>query len=694
MTRSVNVSYPGSTLFPHLLSPIAVGPVNLRNRVVLLPTGTGYTNRGCVEPEDIAYHTRRAEGGVGLIITGGTAAVPSSQTRSRGFVEAYNPDVIPGFRRRSDAVHREGARLFGQLFDLGRNQAAEMMTAVPLGPSPFRSPGHRFAPMTMGEQDIAAWVEAFAAAAANLVKGGYDGIEVHAAHSYLLAQFLSPATNHRDDGYGRGHAGRARLLLEAVHAVRRAAGAKMVVGVRLSVDDETTGGTTLADCLETVEALEKQTDVDYLSLAVGVLGSYVKDSSATEGVALERIATVKAATRLPVIASQRIRRPEQAERALRLHQADLIGLARALIADPDWLAKARQGEPERIRLCLGDMQDCRVHLSGGLRCIANPSVGRETEIPDAGPPWIPGKRQTARHNRVVVIGGGPAGLECARRAAELGHAVVLYEQAAEVGGQLKLADQVASRRDVGDLVRYLAGELRFLGVTVHLSTPITAAEASALGADALLVIAAGATGGPLAGGLWPGFAEGARAGSPGPAARTARVWDVLTGSLQAEPGERVVLLDDGTGDWPMITALDLLAQQGCLVTAITPGASIFRSVPSESIAGVQARLRALSVRWMSGTLDLTLTTEGVRFRQLGTDELITVKADRVIAETGRVPLDELWRQLRDAGCDVAVLGDCLTPRTVGNAMGDAMSLARSVFRNEITGRSHMMGRTR
>jgi len=673
---------PARTNFPYLLSPLPVGPVTVRNRVVLLPTGTGYTNRGRVEAEDIAYNARRAAGGAGLIITGGTAAAATSQTRSRGFIEAYDPDVLPGVRRRADAVHAEGALIFGQLFDLGRNQAADMMTTVPLGPSAARSPAHRFSPMTMGRQDIAAWTETFAAAAANFARGGYDGIEVHAAHSYLLAQFLSPATNHRDDEYGGDHDGRARLLLETVRAVRRAVGSKVAVGVRLSADDEIRAGTTPADCLETVAALEQHTDVDYLSLAVGVLGGYVKDSSAPEGVALDRIATVKAATRLPVLASQRIRRPEQAEQALRDGQADLIGLARALIADPDWVAKARRGEPDRIRLCLGDMQDCRVHLSGGLRCIVNAGVGRETEPPDGGRFRIPAGRAAGPRRRVVVVGGGPAGLESARRAAEQGLSVRLLEQSDRLGGQVPLAAKPGWRRDLGDLIRYLETELRVLGVEVELGRPVTAGEAEQLGADALLVIATGATGSPLS----------AAAADAASAAAATRVWDVLTGTADVRRGERVLVIDDGTGDWPLITALDALAGSGCQVTAVTSAASIVRSVPSESQAGVQARLRALGVRWICGAADVSRTAEGARFRRVGTEELTDIAADRVITETGRMAVDQLWRSLRDRDFDVAAVGDCVTPRTIGNAVGDALTLERSVLAQATAGRPGLNAR--
>jgi 2,4-dienoyl-CoA reductase (NADPH2) len=281
---------------------------------------------------------------------------------------------------------------------------------------------------------------------------------------------------------------------------------------------------------------------------------------------------------------------------------------------------------------------------------------------------------------VVVVGGGPAGLESARRAAEQGHSVRLLEQSDQLGGQVPLAAKPGWRRDLGDLIRYLETELRVLGVEVELGSPVTAGEAEQLGADALLVIATGATGSPLP------AADGASA------AAATRVWDVLTGTADVKRGERVLVIDDGTGDWPLITALDLLAGQGCQVTAVTSAASIVRSIPSESQAGVQARLRALGVRWMCGAADVSRTAEGVRFRRVGTEELADIAADRVITETGRTAVDQLWRSLRDRDFDVAAVGDCVTPRTIGNAVGDALTLERSVLAQATAGRPELNAR--
>jgi len=645
----------GGRPFPRLLSPFRLGEVTLRNRVVNLPQGTAYTNRGRVEDEDTYYNERRAKGGVGLIITGGTAANVSSQTRSRGFIEAYDPDSVPGFRRRSEVVHGHGTHIIGQIFNLGRLQAAETMTATPIAPSALRSDDFRYAPMAMGHRQIAEVIEGFRLSATHLVAGGYDGVEIHGAHGYLLAQFLSAVTNRRDDAYGGDLAGRNRLLVEVLQAVRAAVGDDFIVGVRLSVDDEEEGGTNPSECQATLERLRQAVKLDYVSLAVGVRGGYVKDSTIDEGVALERIATIKAGTPVPVIASQRIRRPEQAEAALAAGQADLIGLARPLTADPDWVAKAQRGESHRIRVCVGDLQDCRSHLTGGLRCIVNPDVGREVVLRLASPE----ARKPRASLAVAIIGGGPAGLEAARRSCESGHSVTLYEAGSALGGQVLMAARAHGRAELADLIRFQTTELQILGAKVLFDNPVEQADAAALDAD-VVIVATGAVGAPI--GLRPADST---------AAPIRSVWDVLADSSPDPATGRVVLIDDGTGDWPMITAAELLSDKGNEVTIVTPGASVTRSLPSESVAGLRRHLQHRSIQWMVGARHVTLGADYVVFRRDGTDERVTLPFDAVVVETGRIPNDRPWRSKADDLDGIYIVGDCLTPRGIGNAMGDA-----------------------
>ena len=644
-----------ATPYPTLFSPIRIGSVTLRNRIVNLPQGMGYTNSGLVVDEDIAYHRRRALGGVGLVVTGGTATDPTSTDRTRNFVEMYDDRVLPGLRQRAEAVHGAGAHIVGQIFNLGRYMAADAMNVPPLGPSALRAPGLRFAPMAMGEAEIDSVIDGFRRSARNLQEAGCDGAEIHGAHGYLLAQFLSAASNQRDDGYGGNAARRRRLLQEVAQAVRAECGPDFVVGVRLSADDEFPGGTTLEEAHENAAALLDRVQVDYVSLAVGIRGTYVKDSSEPQTAALDRIAAVKAGLPVPVLASQRFRRPEQAEQALRAGQADLIGLARALIADPDWAVKAARGGAERIRTCVGDLQDCRSHLSGGLRCMINAEVGNE----------LAAARQAARPRdrgrRVAVIGAGPAGLEAARCAAESGMDVTVYEAGAEPGGQLRLAARMDGRAELLDFVTYLSGELRAVHVHVHYGTIIATADAVALDAD-FLIVATGSVGAPLT----------ARVDLPEPAggARVHTVWDVLTGPAPASAAE-AVLIDDGLGDWAMLSAAWRLAAAGTRVTIASAAGSVLGGVPGESQAGLRRRLRGGGIGWLLDVAPRAIEPAAVRFERTGTGEDLEKPADLVVVASGQRPVDALWREVREIRPGVVAIGDAQTPRTVGNAVRDA-----------------------
>jgi 2,4-dienoyl-CoA reductase (NADPH2) len=667
----------GLSAFEMLLSPITIGHVTLRNRVVLLPTGTGYTNRGRVEEEDIAFNVRRAEGGVGLIITGGTTTDSSSQNRGRVFIEAYDPDVVPGLRVRAEKVHAAGAMIFGQLFNLGRHHTSDVVAGVPLAPSALRSHLYPFAPMAMGEREISQVTEGFALSAHHMAEAGCDGVEIHAAHSYLLAQFLARSTNRRTDGYGGTQAGRARLLIETLRSVRAAVGHDFVVGVRLSVDDETVNGTTVEESLETVGLLENEGTVDYLSLAVGVRGKYVKDASNPDGVALERIGLVKRESKLPVIASQRIRRPGDAEEALRRGDADLIGMSRALIADPDWVNKVQSNTPARIRPCVGDMQDCRNHLAGGLGCMVNPSVGRQ-HVLDSSRGELP---VTAPSLRVAVIGGGPAGLESARRTALQGHDVTLYEATSRLGGQVLLAALNPARGEFLEYISFLEAELAHLGVNVVTNRHLDVVDVADLRCD-LIVIATGATGSTQ------GDTERGHVDSPPSVA----LWDLLGGADVSNSND-VVVLDDGSGDWPTLTGAILLSHVDRNVTIVTSSSSIVRTVPTESVAGVLDNVEKLDVRWLTSATAVTPFEGGLEVLRAGWSEPERLRADLVVEERGRTPNDELWRTLSKTSLGPPVwvaVGDCLSPRDISHAVRDAADFALKLQRGTYSSKDEPM----
>ena len=360
-------------------------------------------------------------------------------------------------------MQRHGARIFGQLVHLGRESPGGLTNTVPMAPVAGRlaaRPESAARDERRRGADDRGRVRPCRPRTSR--RPGYDGVEIHAGHGYLVAQFLSPASNRRTDAYrGDTLEGRTRLLREIVEEMRERCGAGYPVGIRLSADEETPDGLTIDDTREIVYAIQDAAPVDYISLTAGMRGAYVKDATYAEGFTLDWAAAVKQDVDVPVMAAGRIRFPDLAERALASGQVDFVAIGRGVIADPEWVTKAREGRAAEIRPCIGIVQDCRA-AHGQLGCAVNARAGRELEW---GPP-----RRAASPKRVVVAGAGPAGLEAARVAAESGHDVVLYEQADVTGGQLRIAAAGPTREELLDFVFYAERELARLGVDVRLGT--------------------------------------------------------------------------------------------------------------------------------------------------------------------------------------------------------------------------------
>ncbi len=560
--------------YPTLFSPGEIGGLAIRNRIVQPPMGTGLVENGHLSARDVAFQEERARAGVGLIVTGAAVVHPTSLFPVRIIVEAWDEDGIDALRARVDAVQRHGARIFGQLVHLGRESPGGLTNAVPMAPSAVASPRDPSPPHEMSVTEVRMIVDAFATSAANFQAAGYDGVEISAGHGYLVAQFLSPASNRRADAY-RGDTldGRTRLLREIVEAMRDRCGSGYPIGIRLSAEEETPDGLTIDDTREIVYAIQDTAPVDYISLTAGMRGSYVKDATYAEGFTLDWAASVKQDVDVPVMAAGRIRFPELAERAVASGQVDFVAIGRGVIADSDWVAKAREGRTAEIRPCIGIVQDCRA-AHGLVGCAVNARAGRESEW---GPP-----RRAATAKRVVVAGAGPGGLEAARVAAESGHEVVLYEQDDVTGGQLRIAAAGPTREELLDFVFYAERELTRLGVDVRLGTLATRDRVLADEPD-LVVAATGATALP------PEFPFDA-------GARVVTVWELLGGAVSEIPASAAVL-DDGSGFWHGISAAEYLAERGAAVELLTPARGIALAIPHESVAGVLGRLGSNGVRY-------------------------------------------------------------------------------------------------
>lgn len=640
--------------FPRLFSPLEIGSVTLRNRIVMLPHGTSMVVNGAPTDDDIAYYEDRARSGVALMITGAAVVSPDTARRGRKLIETYNDQVLPALARRAATVRAQGAAIVGQIIHLGRESIGMESDHPLLAPSPIRSPRDPFPPHEMDEADIRRVIADFALSAANLQATGHDGVEIHGAHGYLVGQFLSPATNRREDGWGGDPARRMRFLFELIDAIRAACGGDFLLGLRLSADEELADGLELTDTRRIVEAVARDHPVDYLSVTLGTRGAYVKDVTQPEATAASAAGVLRAASGLVTIVGQRFTSPALAEKALTAGQADAIGFARAFVADGDWVAKAARGEADRIRPCIGLNQDCRA-FAPHLHCAVNPLVGRErdTAFASFGPATAP--------RRIAIIGGGPAGMEAARIAALRGHRVTLYEASDGLGGQFLYAAAIPERAGLLRLIDHLQSELRRLPVDVQFGRRIQHSDDLSDPADAV-VLATGAVAQPL---------------DPDRHGAGVCLWfDILRDGAPAPHGAGQALVhDDGSGFWWTYGVANALVDAGWQVTVSTPSPTIAGAIPTESVAPLLVRLGMGGTRYEPLSELLRAGEGGADLVCLASGGEKTIAADLVVVQTGRSVAGPVPAAFSACGLEVHTIGDCVAPRRLSQALFDAHRLA-------------------
>jgi 2,4-dienoyl-CoA reductase-like NADH-dependent reductase (Old Yellow Enzyme family) len=479
---------------PHLFAPLQVGPMRVANRIVMAPMERNYANPdGTVSERTIAHYAERARGGVGWICVESTFVLPGGRGRTHQ-LGLHRDGCVDGFRTLAAAVHEEGAKVGIELHHAGRNTNSTLTGEQPVAPSPVPcAEAGGEVPRELTTDEIDTIIDAYAQAAARAAAAGFDAVELHSAHGYLPYAFLSPLTNQRRDEYGGSAENRARFAVRAIGAIREAVGPALAVGCRFSAQEHLEGGLTLDDTTDYARALEAA-GVDYLSVSTGVYASFVNiipPMDFAPGWLLDAAATIRGAVGVPVIGASRIVDPRDADRAIAGGKVDLVALGRALLTDPELPRKARAGHAEEIVTCIGCNQGCEARISRQLdvTCLVNPHVGRERSL-GAGP------APCAR--RVVVIGGGPAGMEAARTAAERGHEVTLYEREPRLGGLLALAAEVPDRPGWRTYLEQAERRLRASGVLVRLGEE-AGPEQILAGAPDAIVIAAGAEFEPLDG---------------------------------------------------------------------------------------------------------------------------------------------------------------------------------------------------
>src|SRR3954469_6966523 len=431
----------------YLWSPLAIGPITTRNRIVFSAHLTNYARDGRPTAHHAAYYAARAAGGAGLIITEEHSTHPTDWPYEK-LIHGFHRDVIPGYRAITDAVHRHRTPIFAQINHNG-GQASSMYSRLPVwAPSAVADPLFREVPKAVTHAEIEEIVAGYALVAEHCAEGGFDGIELQCSHSSIVRGFLSPATNRRADEYGGSLDNRARILLEIVGAVREVIGNRLALGVRICGDELIEGGKMIDGGGEIPRLVEASGQVDYINTSIGVATASLFMIEASmhipPGYAMFIPSAIRKAVDLPVVGVGRFKDPLQAERALAEGHCDLVGVVRGQIADAEFAAKARAGATEETRLCLSCNQECvgRMGLNRWLGCIENPRTGREATA-------VGQRRPVARRRRVMVVGAGPAGLQAAIAAARNGHEVTVYEKEQQPGGQVRLAALVPNRAELG-----------------------------------------------------------------------------------------------------------------------------------------------------------------------------------------------------------------------------------------------------
>jgi 2,4-dienoyl-CoA reductase (NADPH2) len=451
-------------VYPHLARPLDLGFTTLRNRMVMGSMHTGFEARGDIAAL-AALYAERARGGVALIVTGGYSPNDAGNLgphRAQFSTDADRERHRPIPR----AVHEAGAKIVLQLLHSGRYGFHDRIVA----PSAIKSPINPQVPREMSADEIEQTIEDFARSARLACDAGYDGVEVMGSEGYLLTQFLAPRTNRRADAWGGSLANRMRFATEIVRRSRAAAGADFIIVYRISVLDLVEGGLNALEIAEVARGIEAA-GATLLNSGIGWHEARIPTiaQAVPRGAFAWATRRLKQAVRIPVIASNRINAPETAEEILARGDADMVSLARAMLADPEFARKALAGDRGGINICIACNQACLDHYFTGqpVSCVVNPRAGRETRLP---------MKKAAQEKRVAVVGGGPAGLACAATAAERGHRVALFEREAELGGQFNLAKQVPGKQEFGESIAYYAERLRRAGVRIVLSHAPSAAE--------------------------------------------------------------------------------------------------------------------------------------------------------------------------------------------------------------------------
>ncbi|MFJ3414237.1 oxidoreductase [Pseudomonas protegens] len=646
-----------TSAFPHLFQPLQIRGKRLKNRIMSSGHDTSMPTDNLVNEQLIAYHRARAEGGVGLIVLQ-VAGVHDSARYTSHVLMATDDACIDGYRRLAETCHAHGTVVLSQIFHPGREimESADGLLAVAYAPSAVPNERFRVMPRALDQDMIDEIIQGYADAARRLHQAGLDGVELVASHGYLPAQFINPRVNRRTDGYNGELEQRLRFIREILDAMRASTDAEFIIGLRISADERDPEGLTEDESLAAVQLLQGQ--LDYVHIVAGTSASlggavHIVPPMAVEAAYLAREAgTFKAKLSIPLFVTGRINQPQEAEAIIAKGQADVCGMTRALICDPQMPNKSDSGHAEDVRACIACNQACIGHFHKGLpiSCIQHPETGRELLYGQPKP--------SARGKRILVVGGGPAGMKAAAVAAQRGHHVTLYEASAQLGGQIQLAQLLPRRSEFGGASTNLQREMQLAGVEVVRNTRVDRALIERENPDHV-IIATGAQ--PY----WPNFERGGDL-------QVVDAWQVLRDEVQVG---RSVVVADWRCDWIGPGIAERLVRAGHQVQLAVNGTHCGESLPlyvRDQLAGELHKLAIPIIPYArlygcdDSTVYLQHTASG--------EPMLLENVDSLVLCQGHQSVDDLGQQLKGL-VPFQRIGDCLAPRTVEEAIHEGLKVA-------------------
>ncbi len=639
--------------FPRLFEPFHLGHLELKNRIVMPPMVTNYGSvDGFVTTQLKDYYAARAQGGVGLIIV---EAICVESHAGKGLVRQLLIDddrFIPGLTDLVQAVKQHGAKIAIQLHHAGSEAQKSITGEQPVAPSAIPKPGHEM-PRELTTEEVDGLVLSFAKAAHRAKIAGFDGVEIHGAHGYLIAQFLSSFFNKRPDLYGGEIEGRAKFLIQTIKEARALVGEEYPVWCRINGREFGPEGGLTSEEAAQVARMAQIAGSDAIHVSVfgyGISPRTAPPMAQPPGNLIRFTETIKAAVNIPVIAVGRIT-PQIAEKAIEKKSADLFAIGRGLIADPELPNKGFLGELDRIRPCIGCMTclDCVGNWRQPMRCLVNPTVGREAESII---------QKTDASKKVFIIGGGPAGMEAARVSALRGHDVVLYDKGEKLGGQILLASVPPYKQALATFAEYQSSQLSKLGIKTEIGREASASLVEDLQPDVVIM----ATGVKSLVPRIPGIDK----------ACVVAAVDVLAG--KAEIGDKIAVIG---AELVGSETAEFLADKGKNVTLMRRGGEIATKVNPRSRDHLLARLSAKGVMVLTGVQYREITDHGVIITtREGKSQ--TVEADTIVLAAGSVIDPELYIALKDKVPEFYRIGDCVNPSNIMSAVTDGYFTALKI----------------